>query len=75
MLMHPVQALLEKRATILQFRLAALAIGRPLHIFGGEQQVQVVMTCQQLIVEPRRVVAEQGLAPQLVGEQMGVENQ
>jgi hypothetical protein len=75
MLLHPVQAALEKRATVCQLRLTALTVGGPFDVFGREQQVQVVVARQQLIVKPCRVVAEQGLAPEFVGEQVGVEDQ
>ena len=37
--------------------------------------MQVVVPGQQFVVEPRRVVAEQGLAPQFVGQQVRVEDQ
>ncbi|AGL84918.1 hypothetical protein PFLCHA0_c31480 [Pseudomonas protegens CHA0] len=65
-LLQPMAGSLEERQAFCQLWLAALAIVAPGHIFRRQQQVQVVVAGQQLGFQPRRAVAEQGLAPELV---------
>ena len=73
--LQPVQAVVEKALAVAQFGLAALAIGNPIHALRAQQQVQVVMPRQQRLFQPGRAVAEQGVAPEHVAEQVSVENQ
>ena len=73
--LQPVPALLEEVLALGQARLAAQAVGRPLHILGRQQQVHIVVAAQQLRLQPVRAGAEQGGAPQHIAQQVGVEDQ
>jgi hypothetical protein len=50
---QPLPAGVEKRQTLAQLRLATLSVAGPVHAFGRQQQVQVVVPGQQLLLDPR----------------------
>ena len=66
---------LEKRQPLCQLGLATQTVAGPFDLLRAQQQVQVVMTGQQRRLEPLRAIAEQGLAPEDVAQQVGVEDQ
>lgn len=71
----PLAAGLEKRLAFCQLRLATLPVVMPGHGFRAQQQMQVVVPCQQCLLDPCRTSAKQGLAPEDVTQQVSVENQ
>ena len=68
MIGEPVKTGRKKSLAFRQRGLAALAVSGPLHIIGGQQQMQVVVTFEQFGFKPRRAVAKQGLAPEDIAE-------
>ncbi len=72
---QPLPAGVEKGLALAQVGLAALPVADPFHAFGGQQQVHVVGSAQQLLFDPRRAIAEQGAAPEQVAQQVRIKNQ
>src|SRR5471032_3365864 len=75
MLCQPSVGGIEKGSTLIKRGLAPLTIVRPVDLLRREQQVQVVVSGQQRLLDPGRAVAEQGLAPENIAQQMCIQNQ
>ncbi|MNR31057.1 hypothetical protein D3C85_1485470 [compost metagenome] len=66
---------LEKCLTFCQLRLATLPVVMPRDGFRAQQQMQIVVPCQQCLLDPRRAIAEQCATPENIAQEMRIENQ